>query len=222
MIDQIIINGVASFDDFQANLKERNIEAPAKKSIKETVPFSNIVYDFSAINGELFWEERTLEYTLEIIRNTPEELEIAKSQLMAWLMNISNADIYDTFLTGFHYKGTFSEIKFDDEVEKSTVTVKFSAFPFAIANEATVYTFDIGASAEISKTINNGSAHRISPTISTTVPITVTIGDDSYAIATGETTSDYFKLPAGSTALFIKNTSNEAGAITIKFYEEIF
>lgn len=222
MIDQIIINGVASFDDFQANLKERNIEAPAKKSIKETVPFSNVVYDFSKINGECYWEERALEYTLEIIRDTPEELEIAKSQLMAWLMNISNADIFDTILTGFHYKGTFDEIKFNDEVEKSTVTVKFSAYPYAIANEATVYNFDIEASAEISKTINNRSAHRISPTVSTTVPITITIGDESYAIAAGETTSDYFKLPAGSTALIIKNTSDEAGTTTIKFYEEIF
>lgn len=56
MLDQLIIGDKSSFDDFDASVSERNISPPKKKEIKETVPFSNVTYDFSKINGELFWE----------------------------------------------------------------------------------------------------------------------------------------------------------------------
>ena len=42
MIDQLIIGGLA----------KSKKKPPKKKSIKETVPFSNVTYDFTAINGE--------------------------------------------------------------------------------------------------------------------------------------------------------------------------
>ena len=74
MIDQLIIGDKASCDDYGASVASRKIVPPKKKEIKETVPFSNVTYDFSAINGEQYWEERELEYTLEIIAPTPEEL----------------------------------------------------------------------------------------------------------------------------------------------------
>ena len=62
MIDQLIIGKIASYDDFGASVAERKIIKPKKKSIKETVPFSNVTHDFSAIDGELYWEEASLEY----------------------------------------------------------------------------------------------------------------------------------------------------------------
>ena len=80
MIDQIKIGDKSSYDDFSASFSNRKIGKPKKKVIKETIPFSNITYDFSAINGELYWEERELEYTFEITADTPEELEELKNR----------------------------------------------------------------------------------------------------------------------------------------------
>ena len=69
LIDQLTIKSTSSYDDFEASIKERMIGAPKKKIIKETVPFSNETHDFSGINGEIYWEERTLKYVFEIIAN---------------------------------------------------------------------------------------------------------------------------------------------------------
>jgi predicted Ser/Thr protein kinase len=85
MLDQLIIGDKGSCDDFEASVKERVIHPPKKKSIKKTIPFSNVTHDFSAINGEVYWEERTLEYIFEIIANSAEELE-EKKQAMTVLM----------------------------------------------------------------------------------------------------------------------------------------
>ena len=65
MIDQLIIGSKKSYDDFGASVSERTIHQPKKKTIKETVPFSNITHDFSGIDGEVYWEERKLEYIFE-------------------------------------------------------------------------------------------------------------------------------------------------------------
>ena len=52
MIDQLIIGDKLSHDDFSDSIALRKINLPKKKSIKESPPFSNITYDFSAINGD--------------------------------------------------------------------------------------------------------------------------------------------------------------------------
>ena len=67
MIDQLKIGAIGSYDKFGASVSERKIGNPKKKSIKDTVAFSNKTYDFSKIDGELYWEERPLEYIFEIL-----------------------------------------------------------------------------------------------------------------------------------------------------------
>ena len=47
----IRINNKHSYGDFGLYLKSRNIGLPEKKSIRQTVPFMNGYYDFSALNG---------------------------------------------------------------------------------------------------------------------------------------------------------------------------
>lgn len=140
MLDQLKIENVSSLD-FGASLAQRAIKAPAKKIIKETVPFSNVIYDFSAINGELYWEERELEYVFEIIADSPEELEEKKTAFSAWVMNVMNEHIYDPYEPNYHYIGTYSDMEYADEdcVEKTTATVKFFAYPYKVKNEETVY-----------------------------------------------------------------------------------
>lgn len=224
MIDQLIVGDKASFDDYGASLNKRKFSPPKKKEIKETVPFSNVTYDFTKINGEIYWEERELECIFEIMADTPEELERKKTVFSNWVMNIMQENIYDPFLPDFHYVGTFSDIDYEDEegIEKTTITVKFSAYPYKIANNPTKYAFTVAAGEEITKAIVNSSAHRITPTITTNTAITISLDDVSYSVPAGETTDGSFMLKEGTNALTIKNASGTECNLTVSFFEEVF
>ncbi|EGC8431276.1 hypothetical protein H9185_001155 [Listeria monocytogenes] len=221
MIDQLIIGNKASYDDFEASVKERKHNKPKKKSIKETIPFSNVTYDFSAINGEVYWEESTLEYVFEITADTAEELEEKKLAFTSWIMNVMEEPLHDPFIRDFHFIGTYDDIDIDDsEVEKSTITVTFTAYPYMIANKAKNYPVVLEASKEATLTVHNNSSHRITPTFNADVAFTVAVGDSNYAIPSGETKDDSFKLAVGATVL--KFNSTESGSVNISFYEEVF
>lgn len=222
MIDQLIIDSSASYDDFEASVRERQIDAPKKKSIKETVPFSNVTYDFSAIDGEVYWEERTLKYVFEITADTPEELEVQKIKFKSWIMNVSGSEIHDPFISEYHFIGTFDSIAFDDsEIEKSTITVAFTAYPYMIANQKTEYEFSLSTSVDVVVEIVNNSSHRITPTFISDVPVTFQIGDTTHSMGAGEATDDSIKLAVGANSIKIQPTE-AAGTFKVEFYEEVF
>jgi len=224
MVDQLMIGTKASFDDFDASLKERIIQAPSKKSIRETVPFSNVTYDFSAINGEIYWTERVLEYVFEIIANSPEEMERKKALFSGWVMNVMNENIYDPFEPGWHYVGTFDKIDYEDDecMEKTTITVLFVAYPYKIANEETVYNILVPGRSEVTEIITNDSCHRLTPTFITEVPLNISFGNVAYALHAGETTDDSCKFEIGETALNVLSAQADDYVLTVKFYKEVF
>src|SRR5690606_11203503 len=55
-----------SYIDFGLTVAERSIGNPRKIKIKERVPFSNQVYDFSGIYGDQEYEERPLTYVFNV------------------------------------------------------------------------------------------------------------------------------------------------------------
>lgn len=219
--DQLTIGITSSYDNFEASVKERTIGAPKKKVIKETVPFSNETHDFSAINGEVYWEERPLKYVFEIIANTPEELEEKKQPFLTWVMNVSDAEIHDPFITDYHFKGTFDDIDINDsEIEKSTITVTFTAYPYMISNTKRTGIYNL-TETETVINITNNSSHRITPTFISDVEYIVIKGNSSYAIPAGELTSAVFMFAPGMNTLKIRSTG-ESGTLKIEFYEEVF
>ena len=221
MIDQLIIGNIASYDDFEASVRERKDNKPKKKTIKDTVPFSNVTYDFTAINGEIYWEERTLEYVFEITANTPEELEDKKQLFTSWIMNVMNAELHDPFIRGYHFLATFDSIDIDDsEIEKSTIKVTFTAYPYMIANTKKSYGINLEPKTEIPVRIVNDSSHRITPTFTTDVPIALTIGDTTYNFASGEVTDSAIMFAVGENTFKVQ--AETAGTLKIEFYEEVF
>lgn len=134
MIKQLEINGLKSYDDFGVFISTRKISSPKKKSIKETVPFSNVIYDFSKMNGEIYWEERTLEYSFDIAEFTTEEMEVVKSDLLSWLLNVQDADIYDPYIGDYHYHGSFDSDSWEEDFGAGTLSVSFTVYPYKIAN----------------------------------------------------------------------------------------
>ena len=222
MIDQLIIGNLASYDDFEASVRERKDNKPKKKSIKETVPFANVIYDFTAINGEIYWEERTIKYVFEITANTPEELEEKKQLFVSWIMNVMSAELHDPFIRGYHFLATFDSIDIDDsEVEKSTISVTFTAYPYMIANTKKVYTIELEEEEEVTKTVINDSSHRITPTFVSDIPFSVTMGEVTYNVNPGETTDEAFMFTVGENTVTVQ-TKDKAGTVKIEFYEEVF
>lgn len=223
MLDQLKIGEKASLD-FGASVAERTISQPKKKEIKETIPFSNITYDFSKINGELYWEERQLDYVFEILADTPEELEAKKIAFANSIMNVFNEEIVDPFISGYHFKGTFSDLKFADEenVEKTTATATFKVYPYKIADEPKVYRQTIATGDTVTMEVENNSSHRLTPTLIVEGGVAITLGEATYTAANGTYTDDTLKIEVGMNTLQVKNTGTEEAVLTITFYEEVF
>lgn len=220
MLDQLIIGNKASLDDFGASLAERKFTPPKKKSIKESVPYSNVTYDFSDINGEVYWEERQLECVFEITAPTPEDLERKKTAFFNWVMNIKDENIFDPYNLDYHYKGTFSDIAVadDESIEKTTITVVFSAYPYKIANLPKIYKLKV--EGKITKNIINASSHRITPTIITDTTVVIKLDDVSYSMSAGEFTDSKLMFKQGVNTLTIE--SETECNLTVKFFEEVF
>ena len=223
MIDQLIVGDKYSYDDFGASVCNRKIGYPEKKSIKDTVPFSNQTYDFSKINGELYWEERELEYVFEIIAPTPEDLEDAKIRFANWIMNAFEENIIDPFIPDYHFKGSFSEIDTEDDegMDKTTITVRFTAYPYKIANYPKQYTAKITANGTTNVAVSNEAAHRVTPIINTDQEILIVIGTSSYAIPAGQTEDATLNFDIGVTQLNIQSVNKTPCTVTISFYEEV-
>lgn len=224
MIDQIVIGDRASFDDFGASVAKRNIKMPAKKVIKETVPFSNETYDFTAINGEVYWEERELEYVFEMIAPTPEKLFEMKSYFANWLMNIIKQELHDPLTPEYHFIATYSDMSFEDDdgLEKTVATVIFAAYPYKIANYPKAFEFDIPANDSVTAWIPSESSHRITPKITTDAAITLKLNNASYTMEAGTAEDETFKLEAGLNKVTITNSSGAACNVSFTFYEEVF
>ena len=223
MFDQLRIGDKYSYDDFLASVAERKIKKPKKKVIKETVPHSNKTYDFSKINGEIYWEERELEYILELDADTPEELEELKIALSNWLMNVMEEDLFDPYIEDYHFKATYDDMDCDDEeVEKTTVTVKFTAYPYMLSNDEKIYSVTIPTDEPLTVKVKNNSSHRITPTLVADVgSVTFELNGSSYSIGEGETTDSSLMVPVGESD-FIIQPGETGGNLTIKFREEVF
>lgn len=228
-MDELIIGQKASYKDYGASLSKRKIAAPKKKAIKETVPFSNVTYDFSAINGEVYWEERQLEYVFEITAASPEKLEEMKSAFADCVMNVMSESIHDPFIPEHHFVATFDSITFEDEegLEKTTATVVFSAYPYKIANNPTVVTHYSASSGTFKLYVENRSSHRITATLTAVFDegykdarrIHITANSASLYARSEE---DYtFTIPVGVTEFDCVDSATGECKITVAFTEEV-
>lgn len=223
MVDQIIINEKASFDDFGASVAKRGKKQPKKKTIKETVPFSNVTHDFTAINGEIYWEEGELQYIFEMIAPTPEKLEEMKTAFSGWLMNIISQKLYDPIVPDYHYLVTYADMSFDDEegLEKTTATVSFTAYPYKIANYPKLLTFEIPLNSYDTAMVLNESSHRVTPKITTDQPVQISFNEVQYYVQAGTTEDEALKIEAGINSVTVNNQGTADCIVSFSFFEEV-
>ena len=228
MFDQLIIGDKASYDDFFASVAERKIKKPAKKSIKETIPFFNGAYDFSKINGETYWEERELEYIFEMTANTPEELEDQKLAFSGWIMNVFEEEIHDPYIFGYHFKGTYDDMDVEDDegLDKSIITVKFKAYPYMIADNATVFIYSGNAISTVAHSLLNSSHHPVRATVKVEpddISMVIKINEE-YITLVGGVQYELATLPVGLNEVLVTaltDTSGNGYRLSISFNEEV-
>lgn len=211
--DGIRINGKHSYGDFGLYLKSRNIGLPEQKSIRETVPFMNGYYDFSALNGAPAWNERVIEYAFDVVYDTPADLDFFVSYVLGWLGLVHDADIFDDTVYGYHWHGSYKEAKvaWDESGLHAEIAVSFVVHPFKIANEAKAHSLTAGTHT----IINSGMA--VSPYAQSDADAAIQIGNYVSSIPANEEIQLEIDLERGENTVLITGE----GTVTLSYFEEV-
>lgn len=134
MIESLTINNKNSYTDFNLYISKKEIGLPNKKIITQDIPFKNGHYDFSNYLGYPTYDNRTISYTFDIVAD---DLENEKSKILNWLFNVNNDEIYDSEISDYHFKGSFSDYSYAEDENYAELTVIFDCYPFKIANNLT-------------------------------------------------------------------------------------
>lgn len=118
-------------------LASRDLSTPEEKEITESVPYQQGEWDFSSINGERFYKNRTIKYEFYIVNEDPQyrqgELQSAKRELIYTASN----KLYDTGFPPYYFTGKVKSISDSDDNEKGimTVTIQFDSYPYAFVKD---------------------------------------------------------------------------------------
>lgn len=129
-----------SFKDYGITMAHnRTIGIPDKKKYTQTLPFSNVVYDYSSIFGSQSYEERTLKYSFNVVGEaitTKVHMNMVKTQLINWFMSSEGkAPLYDDNYPGFHFMAEVEgRSSFREDWNFGILEVEFTAYPFMISN----------------------------------------------------------------------------------------
>lgn len=211
--DGIKINNLHSHHDFDLCFKQRNISLPEKKSIRETVPFMNGYYDFSALNGAPAWDERSVEYVFDLIAETPRKLDEYASRVLDWLCNAHNVDIFDDTMPDYHWHGSYDgcSLSWDESGLHVEISVEFVVYPFKIANVATTWQMQAGE-----YTIRN-EGMTVAPIVYSDASAAIQIGTHVTSIPANVETKLALDLERGDNTVIITGD----GTLQFSYYKEV-
>ena len=212
MTDGISANGLHSAHDFDLCINARNISLPEKKSIRETVPFMNGYYDFTALYGAPAWNERTIEYVFDVIGDTPAEVDEYVSRVLDWLCNIHDTDIYDDTMPEYHWHGSYEacSLTWAETGLHAEIAVEFVCYPFKISNTATKHTFTAGEYT----VVNQGMA--VAPIVKSDASAAIQIGNYVVSILPGVETKLPIDLERGKNTVIVTGE----GTVSFAYYKE--
>ena len=229
----ITYNGKHSFNDLELIvLNTRVVEAPSKVKIIETIPFSNITYDFSNLYGNNCYNERVLEYEFLIKANKSTDLDFKRMVVENWLLGSSGkSQLYDDDTRGYFYNAECIKTDFEDLGNIGKLKAIFNAYPFKIKSTHEgediwdTFNFELDMLQETlfevngSKTITlyNEGAIDIEPYVITTSDFKVTLDGKEYSFKEGTTKTYIFKLKRGANELTLSGN----GSIEFKFRKEV-
>ena len=211
--DGVTINGKHSYKDFDLCIKRRAFSTPERQSIRETVPFMHGYYDFSTLNGEPSFTERTVSYTFDVIADTVEELENKRRAILDWLMNVNEAVIQDDTIPDYHFVGSYDSCSMDEDDygDVMELQVTFVCQPFQIANVPSQNILKAGTHTVIVR------GQTVTPTAYATAEATIQIGNLVTGIPAGIETVLGINLEKGANEVTVTST----GTVTLSWYEEV-
>ncbi len=212
----ISAGGQHSFTDFGLFINSRNIGLPEKKEIRETVPYMNGFFDFSALSGEVAFGEREISYVFDVAEATIVEMQEVKDNVLHWLLNIQDTEIYDDYIPDYYFHGSSSGSGWTEEAEQGELTAKFIVQPYMYARSLTSYSWTVTDTLTV--TVTNESSHLVMPTITTTGNLTIAIGTSSYVVGAGTYQSSDFMLPRGNISMTLTGTCD----VTFSYRREVF
>jgi len=133
----IIMENHHSYRDFHAFLSKAEIGYPKEIKIKERVPYSSRVYDFSHLYGEKCYEERTLKFEFMLNDWGGIVLHYHVSEFVHWLQNgKGKKELIYTKTPEYHFMAECSEVVVEYQISSvAKITATFTADPFRIPNE---------------------------------------------------------------------------------------
>lgn len=213
MKDGIKIDGLHSCRDFKLCIKARNVSMPTKKSIRETVPFMNGYYDFSALNGSPAWEDRPVEYVFDVIADSPEALDEYASRVLDWLCNAHDTDIFDDTMPNYHFHGSYesSALSWDESGLGVEIAVTFICYPFKIANDPITTRMTAGEYIVVNQGMD------VAPIVRAEALTGIQIGNYVTSVAAGVETTLEIDLKRGENTVIITGD----GTLEFAFYKEV-
>ena len=119
--------------EFGIAMESASIGFPAKKKIKETVPFMNGYYDFSTIgsNGEIMYEEREIDITFGIPAQSKEELQFMYSNILEWSVDIPKSQLIFDSIPDYYFEGeVIDSSTLEETMAYGKLQLKFTCEPF--------------------------------------------------------------------------------------------
>ena len=229
----ITYNNKHSFRDLGITiLNTRVIETPSKIKITETIPFSNITYDFSNLYGGNCYTERKLEYEFLIKANSSTQLEFKRMQIENWLLSSNGkSELFDDNIEGYYYNAECISTDFEDMNNIGKLKAIFTAYPFKISSEYEgnnlwdSFNFELDVLQDTKFTVNgtssvsiyNSSVIDIEPEIIASNGFEITLDNKKYTVETGVSKDYRFKLKSGINNLTLKGN----GIIEFRFRKEV-
>lgn len=203
-------------------LVERSLDSPQEKTVTVNIPYAQGVADFSMITGERIFEQRTLTYQF-IIYGLPYSFDrkFLEDECRRKLIMPGYGKIQDTHNPGYFWWGKCEEVNCEDDegYRKCTIDIKFSVYPFLVADDAyfddrwdtfdfhksvsQFYTFNIQGAEDI--VIINAGSRSISPQIRCTNAFTLYVEKKAYRIYPGENKT-LLRLSPGANEIVVKGT----------------
>lgn len=131
------------FGDFDSKkegwfLTAREAPTPEEQEVIENVPFRQGNRDFSEYNGDRFFKQREIKYTLMYFGKSGNysDRKSIEQDIKRQLMPQTITDLYDTHDEIYHWRGKVKSIEVEDDEKYGTLTaiVVFDCYPFAIRN----------------------------------------------------------------------------------------
>lgn len=217
-------------------LISREAPTPAEKSIVDSVPFAQGVYDFSMMMGERIFENRSLSFVFYIYERNYNYRKVDQTYLENKLMRTGISPIYDTHDPGYYYLGKCVSVSVEDDhiFGRLVISIEFDCYPFMIAlqeegnDDWDSFDFELDYSQDNSYYIPNGKTVNIelmnvgsagvTPKIVTDKPITIIKGNATYQISAGTTEDEEFRIEIGNNPMSV--TGNNA-TVQFLFYKEL-